>query len=563
MGRFPVLKAPMTKESTKGIPMSWNIRSGVRACLAAAAIIATSALVATPAAAAEQYVKYYTVTSAYKGAPENLTEIASRFLGSGARSTEIFNLNTSREQPDGAVLTDPARLNAGWMLVMPWDAVGPNIQYGVLPAKAPTAPTKTSPPTAGTPKTTAPTARPSVQPSGAPKPTGPATTGKCAATAASSTRSDWAQLRLAPDQAWPQSRGKGQLVAVIDSGVDGTLKQLTGHVTVGADVASGKGRGDTDCLGSGTAMAALIVAQQPKGGGLTGLAPDATVMPVRVVTTTPQAQVGQEAAAITAAVAAGATVVALGSYVDPTDAGVAKAIADAAAHNAVVVFGAALDSVPAGATTSLGEGVLRVAGVGVDSQPAANYLRGGVDVVAPGVNVGSLGIMTAGAVAGSGTHYAVAFVAGEAALIRAAYPDLNAQQVSHRIKVTSDKMSGSEPPDGQFGWGFINPAVAVTKVLAEEAATAPSASPQTVTRTSSGVSTRTTVLLVTVILMIAAATVLVLRVRRLLLGDADDEPQATYRPAPPTYVVAGSAPPPAGVPPSAGASSSGGGHWTD
>jgi len=531
--------------------MSWINRFGARVCLtAAAAVMTTSALFATTAAAAdEQYVKYYTVTSAYNGAAENLTEIAARFLGSGARSTEIFNLNTGREQPDGSVLTDPARLHAGWMLVMPWDAVGPNIQYGVLPDKAPTpAPTKTGKPSGVTPTAT-PTGRPSVQPSGAPTPTGSATTGKCSATAASSTRSDWAQLRLAPGQAWPQSRGKGQLVAVVDSGVDGSLKQLTGHVTVGMDVVAGKGRGDTDCLGSGTAMAALVVAQQPKGGGLTGLAPDATVMPVRVVTTTPRAQVGQEAAAITAAMSAGATVIALGSYVDATNDGVAKAIADAVAHNVVVVVGAAPDSAPSTANASSGDGVLRVAGVGVDSQPAANYLRGGVDVVAPGVNVGSLGIMTAGSVAGSGTHYAVAFVAGEAALVRAAYPDLTAQQVTHRIKVTSDKMSGNDPPDGEFGWGFINPAVSVTKVLAEEAV-AGSDPPQTVRQASSGSSTRTTVLVVTIILMVAAAVVLVLRVRRMLLNGADDEPEVTNRP-PPAYVVVGSGPPAPG------------GHWTD
>lgn len=235
--------------------MYGTIRSGMRVCLAAAAsIAATSVLFATPAVATvAQYVKYYTVTSAYSGAPENLTEIAARFLGSGARSAEIFNLNNGREQPDGSALADPARLHAGWLLIMPRDAVGPTIQYGVLPG-----------PTTGTPASPAsgaPNARPSAQPRAAPKPAGPGQAGKCSATAASSTRSDWAQLRLAPDQAWPQSRGMGQLVAVIDSGVDGSLQQLTGHVAVGVDVVNGKGRGDTDCLGSGTAMAALIVAQ--------------------------------------------------------------------------------------------------------------------------------------------------------------------------------------------------------------------------------------------------------------------------------------------------------------
>src|SRR6266571_3833775 len=66
------------------------------------------------------YQKYYKVAASYQGRPENLAEIADRFLGGSGRSPEIFDLNAGRRQPDGGTLTDPSKLHAGWYLVLPW-----------------------------------------------------------------------------------------------------------------------------------------------------------------------------------------------------------------------------------------------------------------------------------------------------------------------------------------------------------------------------------------------------------------------------------------------------------
>ncbi|MEK8104328.1 hypothetical protein NKG94_02680 [Micromonospora sp. M12] len=102
------------------------------ACCVIAAAAQTSAAQA-PTPDPQAYVKYYVVAAEYQGQPENLTEVAIRFLGSGDRSAEIYNLNAGRVQADGAGLTDPARLNRGWHLVLPWDAAG-RVRYGQLPA---------------------------------------------------------------------------------------------------------------------------------------------------------------------------------------------------------------------------------------------------------------------------------------------------------------------------------------------------------------------------------------------------------------------------------------------
>ncbi|WP_279582035.1 S8 family serine peptidase [Fodinicola feengrottensis] len=292
--------------------------------------------------------------------------------------------------------------------------------------------------------------------------------GHCAAAASSTSPSNWAALRLAPNQAWSRTRGKGQLVAIVDSGADGSLPQLAGHIAIGADVVSGSGRGNTDCLGSGTGMAGIVVAQAAGGSTMSGVAPDATVLPVRVVTTTPTATPANEAAAIQVAVSAGAGVIALGSYVNVNDPAVAKAIAAAVGRDIVVVLAAGTSGSTNPALAGAKAATLRVGGVGVDGSLAAAYQVGTVNVVAPGMNVSTLGITGTGTVPANGTQFSVAFVAAEVALVRAALPGLSAVQVVHRVEVTADRMSSGAVPDSHYGFGMINPAESVTRALPEE-----------------------------------------------------------------------------------------------
>lgn len=461
--------------------------TGRAAAVLAAVVLVGAAPVAPARAAADEYVLYYTVTSAHQGKPENLGEIAGRFLGNPSRSAEIFNLNTARRQPDGGSLTDPNTLHAGWYLVVPWDAVGAGLQRGVLPT---TAPAPAAAPTAGGPaapqQTSTPRSPTEQRNPGAPTPSvggtrpsagatsGPGQlpstppraepAGRCVAASAASEPSNWATVRLAPDLAWPHSRGVGQLVAIVDSGVDGRAVPLSGRVSIGANIVTGDGRGDSDCLGSGTAMAGLVAAQPTDGETVGGVAPESVVMPVRVVTDGSSAEVAAQAAGIEVAVSAGATVIALGSYVDATAEGVAQAIQTAISRDIVVVAGA-----PTGPSAVAPPAELvSVGGVGADGKLVEEYAADMVDVVAPGINVSSIGINGTRRFVGSGTQYAVALAAGEVALVRAAHPDLSAAQVAHRVRATADRM-GDAQPDPRYGGGMINPEAAVTRGLPEEA----------------------------------------------------------------------------------------------
>ena len=513
-----------------------TIRRPARVAWIVAAVVAVvTALAPSPAQADDtSYVKYYTVTTSYQGARENLAEIATRFLGASSRSVEIYNLNVGRQQPDGSALSDANKLDAGWELVLPWDAFGGGVQYGALPTTVPASPAPSG--TGAKTTTGAPAARRgsspgTVAPAGTPgkpavKPTSDASGDKsggagCPTGTPAGKQPDWARQTVDAAKVWSRSKGVGELVAVVDSGVDGSLSQLTGHVTVGVDVVSGSGRGDVDCLGTGTAMGSIVVAQPGPGGALAGVAPAAAVMPVRLVTTSTHVQPADEATAISVATASGATVIALGSYVDTTDAKVVAAIREAVEHDVVVVCAAPAPSAPIDPGTTLPTGgVLRVGGVGEDGQPTTAYRSGSVDVVAPGTSVRALGLPGTGLVTVSGTQYAVAFVAGEAALIRAAYPSLPAVGVSARIKQTA-----TAPAGGSVGAPMIDLAAAVTAPLTAEQVSSASGGTAATSPVTSGGGRVILLALIGVVLLIALV-LMVSRIRWLLRADVEGDAAA-------------------------------------
>ncbi|MFV2099664.1 S8 family serine peptidase [Micromonospora sp. LOL_024] len=440
------------------------------ACCLVVAMAGTSAAQKAPPDP-QAYVKYYVVAATYQGQPENLAEIANRFLGSGERSAEIYNLNAGRVQPDGASLTDPARLNRGWYLVLPWDAAGEGVDYGQVPSGGATPtkspePTRTAKPSVS--RSPGPGPSPSPSRSAKPSPTGTRSTAGCTAVAASSSRSDWAQLRMAADGAWDISRGNGVMVAVIDSGVDGKLDQLSGRIAVGADVTVGNGRGDTDCHGTGTAMASIVAATASADRTPAGLAPDATILPVRMVGASGKSRATDAANAIEVAVSAGASVVALGSHVDLSAPEVVASLTTALSHDVLVVAGAPTKPVtlPAAGDSNASGSLLLVGGVGADDQLVEEYQPDAVEVVAPGADVTGVGPGKAGPLSYTGTRFAVAFVAGQAALVRAAFPELNAVQVEQRILGTADALGGGALD--RYGSGMINPAASVARPIEAE-----------------------------------------------------------------------------------------------
>lgn len=82
--------------------------------------------------------------------------------------------------------------------------------------------------------------------------------------------------------AWDVRRGEGAVVAVLDTGVDLDHPDLTGRLVEGIDLVD-RGTPPDDPQGHGTIVAGIIVATADNGRGVAGVAPQARVMPIRVL----------------------------------------------------------------------------------------------------------------------------------------------------------------------------------------------------------------------------------------------------------------------------------------
>jgi membrane-anchored mycosin MYCP len=293
----------------------------------------------------------------------------------------------------------------------------------------------------------------------------------------------WAQDRLDAERVWPLTTGRGQRVAVVDTGVDGHHPQLNGRVDPGVDVWNGQ-RADDDCHGHGTFVAGIIAAGQMPGTGFAGVAPGVTIVPIRE-TSTDSVRVDKLATAIDLAARwGGITVINVSTTTSVDDPGLRAAVRHALQAGIVVVAAAGNDAQAGNAAKypAVYPGVLSVGAIDKAGNRAQFSETVGVGVVAPGgqdvVSTGAGGTGQVNTQTG-GTSYAAPFVTGVAALVRAYHPELTPAQVVHRIEATADHPAGTLP-DPQFGWGVVNPYAAVTAVLPDEGGrpvAAPSRSP--------------------------------------------------------------------------------------
>ncbi|PZG14873.1 type VII secretion-associated serine protease mycosin [Micromonospora craterilacus] len=284
-----------------------------------------------------------------------------------------------------------------------------------------------------------------------------------------SERMSWPLARLSPYQAWQLSRGAGVVVAVLDSGVSATATGLTGAVLPGRDVVSGGGA-RADCLGRGTAMAGIVAGRDRPGGTVFGMAPEATILPIRVINDQRRITGRALADGIDAALTGGADIVVLGTG-DLADSRHLRAAVTRATNMDVLVVAPVNDRAPAVAGQpppawfpAAYPEVLAIGGVDLDGRATERPAKdGGPDVLAPGVGAVVPGPEGPGVYAVGGPAVAAAYAAGTAALVRAYHPDLTAEQVRDRLLATAER-----PPGAAVG--TVDPYSAVAAIDPEGAA---------------------------------------------------------------------------------------------
>ncbi|MFD8691193.1 type VII secretion-associated serine protease mycosin [Streptomyces sp. NPDC059651] len=288
----------------------------------------------------------------------------------------------------------------------------------------------------------------------------------------------WGLDALHTDRAWQTTRGKGITVAVVDTGVDGSLPDLAGQVLPGKDmIGFGAGRGDRFWARHGTAMAGIIAGRGHGTGredGVLGIAPEAKILPVRVIleASDPARAKARKsrgtalADGIRWAADHGADVINL-SLGDDSASAHPEADEDAAVQYALkkgaVVVASAGNGGEKGDHISYPAaypGVIAVAAVDrYGTHASFSTRRWYATVSAPGDHI-VVPAPDRKYYVEWGTSAASAFVSGAVALVRAAHPGLTPAQIK---KLLTDTARSSPPAgrDDARGYGIVDPAAAI------------------------------------------------------------------------------------------------------
>jgi subtilisin family serine protease len=93
----------------------------------------------------------------------------------------------------------------------------------------------------------------------------------------------WGLTTIQAEQAWSTATGAGSTVAIVDTGIDLGHPDLAGHIVgTGRDLVDDDNEAQ-DENGHGTHVAGIVAAMTGNGVGVAGTAPDAALLPVRVL----------------------------------------------------------------------------------------------------------------------------------------------------------------------------------------------------------------------------------------------------------------------------------------
>jgi subtilisin family serine protease len=296
----------------------------------------------------------------------------------------------------------------------------------------------------------------------------------------------WNLARVSTERAWATARGAGATIAIVDTGVDIEHPDFAGAFVPGFDFVDNDADPD-DENGHGTHVAGIAAARADNGRGVAGVAPEAKIMPIRVLNESGRGSGEDVEAGVRWAVDHGADVVNLslsGSVVvEGLSRGTLNEIVDYAWTKGVVAVIAAGNGGLFRTDSSDARRLLVTATTKRDTRAEYATSVGFADwgIAAPGGDdaddEASMIFSTywdpvkgSGYGYGVGTSMAAPHVAGAAAILRGLGVD--APKTVERILSTADDI-GDGGEDFDFGNGLLNVAEAVKGQAKPAASAAP------------------------------------------------------------------------------------------
>ncbi|WP_328367846.1 type VII secretion-associated serine protease mycosin [Streptomyces sp. NBC_00445] len=288
----------------------------------------------------------------------------------------------------------------------------------------------------------------------------------------------WALEAMHTDEAWQTTKGAGVTVAVLDTGVESDHPDIAGNVLEGKDmIGFGADRGDRAWARHGTAMAGIIAGHghgAGNGDGVMGIAPEAKILPVRVILEDGDSARAKArntrgnalAEGIRWAADHGADVINL-SLGDDSKSAHPEPAEDEAVQYALrkgsVVVASAGNGGDKGDHISYPAAYPGViAATAVDrygTRAAFSTRRWYATVSAPGVDI-VIADPDRKYYEGWGTSAAAAFVSGAVALVKAAHPGLTPAQIKKLLEDTARNAPANGRDDSR-GYGLVDPAAAI------------------------------------------------------------------------------------------------------
>jgi type VII secretion-associated serine protease mycosin len=275
----------------------------------------------------------------------------------------------------------------------------------------------------------------------------------------------WGIFAIGADRVWATTTGIGVIVAVVDSG-SGPHPDLAENLLPGRSffgLVESQDGSDIDASGHGTHVAGIIASAANNGIGGSGVAPNAQLLPIKVLDQAGQGDARDVAAGVRYAADNGAKVINLSLGGATESSSLTQAITYANDKGALVVAaagnGGANDKPKWPASLDL---TLAVTAVDQSNGATSFDQRGEyIDIAAPGTGIVSTVKGDYGA--SSGTSMAAGFVAGAAALLFAAEPRVTNTQVRDILLRTATDI-GEPGRDLTFGVGLINMVAALAEL---------------------------------------------------------------------------------------------------